>query len=152
MTNRSDISLKGAAPALGRLSLYASALAFLGFGAWFVAIPRALTDLVSVELPSATSMIEIRGVYGGAFLGIGLLFMLGATRSTWFRFGLVAEALIMGGLVVGRLVGIAADGRPTMFLAVLLASEVVAAGTAIYALCYGAVSLQLPAKGPPGRG
>jgi hypothetical protein len=93
-----------------------------------------LTELVSISLPSPTSMMEIRGVYGGSFLGIGFLFLLGAVRRQWFRSSLAAEALIMGGLVVGRLVGVAADGRPSAFLAVLLVSEAVATTAALAAL------------------
>jgi hypothetical protein len=56
---------------IARLSLYFFALGFLGFGLLFMAFPTALTPLAEITLPTSIALMEIRGVYGGFFLGGG---------------------------------------------------------------------------------
>ncbi len=119
---------------LARVSLYAVAVGFLGLGLQFMLLPGALTTQIGIVLPTPVAVMEIRGVYGGFFFGTGLFFLLFARRDVWLRPGLVAQASIMGALVVGRTVGLILDGRPNALIAALLAVEFVATIVALVGL------------------
>ncbi len=119
---------------LAHLSLYVMAVAFLGLGAMSLVAPTNLTPLVEISMPTPIAVMEVRGVYGGLFFGIGFFFLLFARRDAWFRPGLVAQAGIMGGFVLGRTVGIVLGGAPNLFIAALLAGEVFMVAVALVAL------------------
>jgi hypothetical protein len=110
------------------------AVVFLGLGAMSLVAPTILTPLVEISMPTRIAVMEVRGVYGGLFSGIGLFFLLFARRDSWLRPGLVAQAGIMGGFVLGRTVGILLGGAPNLFIAALLAGEVFMAAVALFVL------------------
>jgi hypothetical protein len=109
---------------LARLSLYIMAVVFLGLGAMSLVAPTNLTPLVEISMPTPIAVMEVRGVYGGLFFGIGFFFLLFARCDAWLRPGLVAQTGVMGGFVLGRTVGIVVGGAPNLFIAALLAGEV----------------------------
>ena len=76
-------------------------------------------------MPTRIAVMEVRGVYGGFFLGTGFFFLLFARHEAWFRPGLIAQASIFGGFVLGRTVGIAIGGAPNPFITALLVGEIV---------------------------
>jgi hypothetical protein len=119
---------------LARVSLYVMAIVFLGLGTMSLVAPTNLTPLVEISMPTRIAVMEVRGVYGGRFFGIGFFFLLFARRDSWLRPGLVAQAGIMGGFVLGRTVGILLGGAPNLFIAALLAGEVFMAAVALFAL------------------
>ena len=119
---------------LARLSLYVMAVVFLGLGPMSLIAPTNLTPLVEISMPTPIAVMEIRGVYGGLFFGIGFFFLLFARSDAWLRPGLVAQAGIMGGFVLGRTVGIVLGGAPNLFIAALLAGEVLMVAVALVAL------------------
>jgi hypothetical protein len=119
---------------LARVSIYVMAVVFLGLGAMFLVAPTNLTPLVQISMPTRIAIMEVRGVYGGLFFGIGFFFLLFARRDSWLRPGLVAQAGIMGGFVLGRTVGILLGGAPNLFIAALLAGEAFMAAVALFAL------------------
>ena len=119
---------------LARLSLYVIAVVFLGLGALSLVAPTNLTPLVNISMPTPIAVMEVRGVYGGLFFGIGFFFLLFARRDAWLRPGLVAQAGIMGGFVLGRTIGILVGGAPNLFIAALLAGEVFMVAVALFAL------------------
>ncbi len=108
-----------------RFSLFVVAFVFLALGVMSLIAPMILTPLVEIALPTPIAQMEVRGVYGGLFLGIGMFFVLSARRNDWLRPGLVAQASVFGGFVVGRTVGIAVGGAPNGVIALLLAGEVI---------------------------
>ena len=110
---------------LARLSLYVVGVIFLGLGAMSLIAPTNLTRLVEVAMPTRIAVMEVRGVYGGLFLGTGFFFLLFARHEAWFRPGLIAQASIFGGFVLGRTVGIAIGGAPNPFITALLVGEIV---------------------------
>jgi pimeloyl-ACP methyl ester carboxylesterase len=120
--------------ALARFSLYAVALGLVSVGAVFLIAPTILTTTADILLPVPVARMEIRGVYGGFFVGTGVFFLLCARRHAWLRPGLVAQASIMGGLVLGRGIGIVVDGAPSSYIVGLLAIELLALITAVVAL------------------
>jgi len=119
---------------LARLSLYVMAVVFLGLGPMSLIAPTNLTPLVEISMPTPIAVMEIRGVYGGLFFGIGFFFLLFARSDAWLRPGLVAQAGIMGGFVLGRTVGIVLGGAPNLFIATLLAGEVFMVAVALVAV------------------
>jgi hypothetical protein len=100
------------------------ALVFLGLGAMSLIAPANLTPLVEITMPTPIAVMEVRGVYGGFFFGTGFFFLLFARRDAWLRPGLVAQASIFGGFVLGRTLGIVIGGAPNPFIAALLAGEI----------------------------
>jgi hypothetical protein len=100
------------------------AVVFLGLGAMSLVAPTNLTPLVEIFMPTRIAVMEVRGVYGGLFFGIGFFFLLFARRDSWLRPGLIAQCGIMGGFVLGRTVGILLGGAPNLLIAALLAGEV----------------------------
>ena len=119
---------------LARYSLYVFGLGFLGFGVIFLISPTTLNTLSEVALPTSISMMEIRAVYGGFFSGVGFFLLLCAWNESWLRVGLVAQASIMGGLLLARTLSLIVDGAPSLFIAVLSASEIVGFVIALGAL------------------
>ena len=110
---------------LGRYSLYFFGLGFLGFGLLFLVSPTTLTTLTDISLPTPIALMEIRGVYGGFFIGAGLFLLICAWRESWLRPGMMAQAAILGGLVVGRVLGLLIDGAANTFIYLLLLSEII---------------------------
>ena len=110
---------------LARLFLYVVGVVFLGLGAMSLIAPMNLTALLEIAMPTRIAVMEVRGVYGGFFFGTGFFFLLFARHEAWFRPGLIAQASIFGGFVLGRVVGIAIGGSSNAFIAVLLVGEIV---------------------------
>jgi hypothetical protein len=116
---------KGVLMALARTSLYVVAAVFLGLGCTCLVAPLTLTHLVEIAIPTPVAVMEVRGVYGGFFLGTGFYFFLFARRDAWLLPGLVAQASVFGGFVLGRTVGIVVGGTPNAFIALLYGGEIV---------------------------
>ena len=117
-----------------RIVLFLSALMYGGFGAAYLARPKAMAKLTHFELTSPTAVTEIRAFYGGMELGLAALLVVCAIRPDWAGAGLLALALLSGGTVVARLIGFAADGSATAFLWKVLAAEVLVAALGIVGL------------------
>ena len=98
-------------------------LAFVLIGVnTFVDPLRAMSPL-ELNVNTVNALNELRATYGGLQIGIGLFLFAGVGRATLRRPVLLAQALMVGGLVIGRLVGIALDGLPSGFVQSLLALE-----------------------------
>jgi peptidoglycan/LPS O-acetylase OafA/YrhL len=119
---------------LARVSLYLFSLGLLGFGVLFLVFPVSLTDLVGIVLPAPSAIMEVRGVYGGLFIGTALFLLLCARREPWLRPGVTALAIMSGGLVAGRTLGLIMDGPGIPFIYALLASEAAVLVMALLAL------------------
>lgn len=107
-----------------RITLILFGLGFAAFSALFLAAPTSITSMVGILLPSTPSLIEIRSVYGGMFLGVGALMILFALQDDGVRPGMIVLGMISGGLVIGRIVGFIADGAANLLIYTLFGSEV----------------------------
>ena len=116
-----------------RVALALGALGFVAFGAVLLVAPTLLA-VVDVGVPSAAARSDVRAVYGGVELGLGLFLGACVSRPTWHHAGLAAQCLALGGAVAGRLVSLVLDGGPNRVSLVFLAVEAAGAVLALAAL------------------
>src|SRR5262249_49982 len=100
-------------------------------GVMCLLIPTVLTSLVEIEMPTRIARMEVRGIYGGFFIGTGSLFMLFSLRERWHAAGLVAQASIFAGFVLGRSVGIVIGGAANASMGSVLVGEIGGLGIAL---------------------
>jgi hypothetical protein len=119
---------------MARFTLISAGLMMLVIGALHLVAPQMMMDAPKVQLTSTNHFHVIRTAYGGAYLGIAALFLLGLLRPTYERTSLIAVALLFCGFAVGRLYSIAVDGLPVPLYLAVLAFELVFATLALLAL------------------
>lgn len=117
---------------LARASLGIAALTFLGFGAWFLLRPGAI-DGMGVLLGSSAARTEIRAMYGGLEVGLGVFFGISALRTSWLRPALFGQMTTLGGLAAGRIVGMVAEGVIDPSILLFTALELAGAALALVA-------------------
>jgi hypothetical protein len=110
------------------LALSAAALILVGFTG--LVSPAQLFDPLGVPLPTPAGRNEIRAAYGGMHLGVGLLVLAWTLRRERRRAALWVVAVFMGGLALGRLASLFADGPPGAFVLRLWVPEALAGGIA----------------------
>jgi Domain of unknown function (DUF4345) len=97
--------------AFEKLFLSFNALLFVALGVSGLLDPARHMAVFDVALTGPSILAEIRASYGGAHLGLGMLFALGLTP-TWRRAALLALVLFVGGLAFGRTVAWCVGDRP----------------------------------------
>lgn len=107
---------------------------FLLLGLRYFADPGALTAEAEVAMPSAKAVMEIRTVYGGMFVGVGLATVLLGGRHATVRAALWVLALVAGSVALARLAAIALGQAPDPLFAALLAIEIVGVALAAWIL------------------
>lgn len=133
---------------LGTIALGGAGAMMLGVGALHLVAPQMMMEAPAIQLTTVNHRHVIRAAYGGAYLGIAALFLLGLFREALRPFALIAVAVLFGGFAFGRLVSIALDGVPVGLYLAVLAFEVTFAILAISALRAGLRrSMQSPAAG-----
>lgn len=119
---------------LGRIWTAAFGLGFVLIGLRYFFDPGALTIETDVTMPTTKAVMEIRTVYGGMFVGVGLAtFVLGVRRAT-LPSGLWALAIIGGSVALARIAAILLGQRPDTLFAVLLAVELIGVTIALWVL------------------
>lgn len=118
---------------LPSLSLALASAALLGFGVPLLVVPD-LVRLIELGPATATGRSDVRAVYGGLEVGLGIFCGLCARRPPWFRAGLTMLALALAGVLAGRLVSLVADGWPRMITLVFTGGELAVAALAVAAL------------------
>lgn len=96
---------------LPRFFLYLFAIVLLATGLSVWLNPASAAAGVGLALPNRDGVSELRGFFGGSFVGLAVLLVAALrSRAAWGRGVLVSVAVVMVLMVVGRLVGAAADG------------------------------------------
>ena len=129
--NQQDEPMLSPAAKASRGFVALNALLFIGLGLRALSEPAAHMAPFDLLAPSAAMLGEIRANYGGMHLAMGVLFLFGAWLEQWRRPALILIAAFCGGLVLGRLVSIGAEGWPNPFVTQLLVVEVVATAIAV---------------------
>ena len=106
-----------------RVFLGVSALMWIPYGLLCLAKPSLLEGAAGVAATTATGTVELRAMYGGLQIAIGVLCVLGCMSSTWRRQALTTLGVLYAGLGLARLAGIAAGGGMSSYTAVALAIE-----------------------------
>jgi hypothetical protein len=114
-----------------RLLVGAFALLFLVMGAGFLLDPAGSAAGLSVTPEGVHGLNTLRGDMAGLFLGSTVLLILGLVRreAIW----LLAVAVLMVAIALGRLVGFALDGAPAQETIVAFGFEVVIAAVLLLA-------------------
>lgn len=86
--------------------------------------PEALEQIAGLAASSPTGTTEIRAMYGGLEVGVGVMCLIAIFRPDLVRAALFALACLTGGLVVGRALGWAIDGSGTPYTVSVLSFEV----------------------------
>ena len=120
--------------ALGKVTLWFMGIAFVVAGAIFLVLPAFITTIFEIVVPTTTALVEVRGVYGGMSVGVGVMLIVAALRQDWLRPGLFALAAMMGGLVVGRTAGLIIDGPTNLYEYSQLGTEAVALALSVFTL------------------
>lgn len=114
------------------IALFCIPLGLLGLRSMFK--PADMGQAVAIEPRGKSGLNTIRGVLGGFFLACVAMLALGLATgdTTWFA----SVALLMGAVIVGRVVGVVADGFdravvPPLVVEVVIGSVLMAANLAI---------------------
>lgn len=105
-------------------AMLGAGLIMLVVGALHLLAPQMMMNEPGIELTTINHVHIIRAAYGGAFLGIASLFLLGAVKPDFTRFSLVAIVILFSGFALGRTISIAVDGWPVTRYLYVLAVEV----------------------------
>lgn len=99
----------------GRFLLGASALIFMAYGAICLFDPTIPTGITGLTATSGDAVAEVSGMYGGLQTGIGFFCLLACFNNEFYRPGLMALGLTMGGLAIARMIGVVATEQPVTF-------------------------------------
>ena len=116
---------------IGRISLILSALVFGAFGFAFLLWPTAMAGLVDITLPTSTAIIDFQATYGGLEIGLAMFFAYCAATNRLIHLALLVQALSLGGLALGRIIGYCRLGRHSLDILAL-------AGRAVW-MCFGSI-------------
>ena len=118
---------------LGTIALTGAGGMMLVVGALHLIAPQMMMAEPMIELTSTNHYHVIRAAYGGAYLGIAALFLLGLFRQGLRATSLLAVTILFLGFALGRLVSIAFDGLPVGLYLGVLAFELTFAALAFAA-------------------
>ena len=88
---------------LGKSILWISTLAFVSYGIACLLSPALPAEFAGLGMLNGNGYAEVGAMYGGLQTGFGLFCLLAAIKPEFYRTGLVALALVIGSLALGRL-------------------------------------------------
>ena len=96
---------------------------FLIFGLWMLIAPQGLS-LAKIELNHPTALMEVRAFFGGLEIALAVFFLTALKKKNYIEPALFLAALLLGGVIFGRLVGALVDGVEGAYLYLALAMEI----------------------------
>lgn len=117
-------------------------IVYLGFGLWVLIAPESGLAYTSLSLEPVDGLSDLRGSHGGMNVAVGLFLLYAIATGRHRRAGLLLVALLNSGYVLGRLVGLAADGMPGPGILAALVFEIGLVGIALL------LAAREPARGP----
>jgi len=107
-------------------------IALVALGVIAVVEPTAMMEPAGLVASVDGALTEIRAVYGGFQIGLGLFLLWSALDPTRWPAALLVYALILGAIGDCRAIGLLIDRAPTPFHWFALAFEWVTAGLTFY--------------------
>ena len=117
-----------------RLYLLISALGLLPVALSYGIAPTMVVPSLFDVAVESTDLTHILRAVMGLYLGMVVLWVLGAMRPNIARTAVISEVAFMFGLAFGRLLSIVADGVPSLLLVAYAAVEIVMGGLGIWIL------------------
>ncbi len=117
-----------------RIFLALSTAAWLPYGLYCFLAPETLKIAAGVGVDGPTGTTEIRAMYGGLQIGIGVLCALGAWKPTWRPTAVRTLLLLVGGLLATRAIGVLLDGSFSTYTLLALIFEGATVAAAVYFL------------------
>lgn len=125
---------RAGAERMGRILTAVLGIGFVLIGLRYFFDPGALTVETDVAIPTTKAVMEVRTVYGGMFVGVGLtIALLGWRRATLVP-ALWALVLISGCVALARVAAVALGQAPDPLFTALLVVELVGIALALWAL------------------
>ena len=93
--------------------LYLFVVLFMAIGVTAMFAPDVIAAKLALTPVNLAGTSELRGLYGGGFFGFGIVLLCGLRCKLLAPGLLTAMAIIMGGVVVGRMVSLAIDHETT---------------------------------------
>lgn len=94
-------------------------------GVWLLLDPTQLEGWVGIVASSPAAKTELRSLYGGLEIGLGLFLLLGCFRPQLTSATCLCLAMAMMSIALARIVGLVLDDSVSGVLLAYLASEVV---------------------------
>jgi hypothetical protein len=92
-----------------RIFLAVAAVVWTPYGLYLMFSPGALEGIAGVTAAHAAATTELRAMYGGLQAAIGVLCIAALLRERYAPAVLAASAVLTGGLLTGRLIGVLSD-------------------------------------------
>lgn len=116
-----------------RAVLMLTGATYAGLGVSFFLWPEAMTSLVGIVLSEPSARTDIRAVYGGGEIGLGVFLFICARRADYESAGLLLGILGLGGMAFFRSVSLILDGPQPAITYGLLASEILGFALNVFA-------------------
>lgn len=96
----------------------------LSVGIMYLVDPAGSMEIAEIDITSAPGRTEIRGMYGGLHLALGL-FMLARIRArpVELAYALQLAGFVFGSVAFGRLLGFAVEGEADLYNMIVTAIE-----------------------------
>jgi len=111
-----------------KIFILVNSVVFLFYGLGFILFPEILSLYVTDTAPTTKSgLIDMRATYGGMSIGFAILLGVISRNIKLFPIGIKAVILIVGGMALGRIIGMIQDGSPNRLMYIYLALEIIVA-------------------------
>lgn len=94
-----------------RILLLVLAVGWTPYGMYCLVFPEFLGPIAGVEAVTATGVAELRAMYGGLQIAVGLAALVGFVHNDYIERALWVQVVAVGGIGSGRLVGLLAGGE-----------------------------------------
>jgi drug/metabolite transporter superfamily protein YnfA len=118
----------------GTFGLFFSAVSWGLLGIIYSIDPRIPFDIYGITMDTPNEFNMIRGVYGGCFIGIATLWMMGVLSEKYRYSALITMFVCMVGFTLGRSLSVIVDGTPTWHMFMWIGFELTGVLFSGYAL------------------
>ncbi len=98
-----------------RFLLWALAIVFIAFGGIALVDPSAMSGPPGLDSSAPGATTEVRALYGGLQIGLGVLLVWSALDPARWASGLLAYGLLLGAVGDCRFIGLLIEGHWTRF-------------------------------------